>query len=206
MDTVRTPRQKRSAASLERLLAAAEEVLRERSFDAAGVAEIAARAGVTVGAFYSRFEDKESLLRHLEGRVFAAQEALIAEQLAGFAAAGRPLAEVVHGLLRAALAFYRTHRGSLRALDLRARSDAALRDRISRANQRAVGRFVAAGGGQDPPGEALGFAVLMVGTMLREAVLFGAPWLEQAGWDDETLVRELTRAFVAYLGAAREAP
>jgi hypothetical protein len=37
-------------------------------------------------------------------------------------------------------------------------------------------------------------------------VLFGAPWLEQAGWDDETLVRELTRAFVAYLGAAREAP
>lgn len=46
----------------DRLLEAAAEVLAERGYDKAGVAEIARRAGVTTGAIYSRYAGKAELL------------------------------------------------------------------------------------------------------------------------------------------------
>ena len=46
----RAPRQARSEATYRRLLDAAERLLSEESFDRVTVAEIAARAGVTIGA------------------------------------------------------------------------------------------------------------------------------------------------------------
>jgi AcrR family transcriptional regulator len=212
---VRSPVQGRSAASLERMLAAAEDVLRSRSFDQAGVAEIARRAGVTVGAFYARFTDKEALLQHLEERVYAEVSELARTQAAAVSDHALPLATVVHGMLGASLAFYRKHGGTLRALDLRARTDPALRERMEAANRRTLAAFAPAVLGRageirhPHPAEAVRFAVLLVGNTLREATLVGTPWLEQARWDDEKLLRELTRAFVAYLGvpyAAEDEP
>jgi len=60
---VRPPRQERSRKTLERLLNAAEGVIAEKGFDAAGVVEIASRAGFSVGAGYRRFRDKNALIR-----------------------------------------------------------------------------------------------------------------------------------------------
>ena len=77
--SLKTPVQARSVASYERLVAATRAVLEEKSFDEATVAEIAARAGLTVGAFYARFEDKEALLRHLEELLFDEMRALVAD-------------------------------------------------------------------------------------------------------------------------------
>lgn len=45
-----------------RLLVAATEVVAERGYDRAGVAEIARRAGLTTGAIYSRYRGKADLL------------------------------------------------------------------------------------------------------------------------------------------------
>lgn len=45
-----------------RLLKAAVEVLAEKGYDGAGVAEIARRAGLTTGAIYSRYSGKAELL------------------------------------------------------------------------------------------------------------------------------------------------
>jgi AcrR family transcriptional regulator len=208
---IRSPVQVRSAASLERMLVAAEQVLRTKSFDQAGVAEIARRAGVTVGAFYARFSDKEALLLHLEERVYAELSALVATQAAAVSDHGVALATVVHGMLAASLAFYRKHGGTLRALDLRSRTDPALRERMEATNRRTLAAFAPAVLGRaieirhPHPAEAVRFAVLLVGNTLREATLFGTPWLEQARWDDEKLLRELTRAFVAYLGVPFDA-
>jgi AcrR family transcriptional regulator len=206
--SVRSPVQGRSVASLERMLSAAEEVLRTKSFDQAGVAEIAARAGVTVGAFYARFSDKDALLQHLEERVYDEVAALAQAQAAAVSDPAVPLGRVVHGLLAASLAFYRKHGGTLRALDLRARTDPALRERMGAANRRSLASFAPAVLGRAAeirhphPAEAVRFAVLLVGNTLREATLFGTPWLEQARWDDDKLLRELTRAFLAYLGVS----
>src|SRR5688572_22216986 len=67
----RPPQQNRSQETLDRILDAAEQVLAEKSFGEATLAEIMERAGVTVGAFYRRYPDKAALLRHLDERFFA---------------------------------------------------------------------------------------------------------------------------------------
>lgn len=58
---LRKPAQKRSVETLSRLLSAAETAFSERGFAAARLSDIAAEAGVTVGAVYARFRDKEAL-------------------------------------------------------------------------------------------------------------------------------------------------
>src|SRR4051812_27414418 len=67
----RPPQQSRSQETLDRILDAAEQVLAEKAFGEATLAEIMERAGVTVGAFYRRYPDKNALLRHLDERFFA---------------------------------------------------------------------------------------------------------------------------------------
>jgi AcrR family transcriptional regulator len=208
--TIHAPRQARSAASLDRLLAAAEEVLRERSFDEAGLAEIARRAGATVGTFYARFPGKEALLRHLEERLYAGVAALVGAKADALAAGERPLPALVRELLLATIGFYREHRGALRALTLRSRSDPELRARMDETNRRSLAALApafaphAARIGHPDPGEAVPFAVLMAGHTLREAILFREPWLEDAGWTDEKLAGELARAVLAYLGVSAD--
>jgi len=203
---IHPPRQARSEASLARLVQAAEEVLREKSFDEASLAEIAARGGVTTGVVYARFAGKDALLRHLEERVLQAQAAFVGGEVERLASSAVPLSVLIFDLLTAATAFYRAHRGTLRALDLRARSDPALRARMDAANRRTLqglAPIVEAHRGEirhPGPSQAFPFAILLTGNTLREAVLFDTPWLAEAGWSDQKLARELTRAFLAYLG------
>ena len=57
-----TPVQPRAFRTLERILAATEELLEERLFEQVAIADIAERAGVSVGTIYTRFADKSALL------------------------------------------------------------------------------------------------------------------------------------------------
>lgn len=50
-----------SAKHRDDLVRAASRLFRERGFDKVGIAEIAAAAGLTHGAFYTHFESKEAL-------------------------------------------------------------------------------------------------------------------------------------------------
>src|SRR5271165_2982790 len=59
------PQQDRSRESLRRLLQAATEVLEEKGLEGATIPRIAARAGLSPGAVYRRFRDKDALLRTL---------------------------------------------------------------------------------------------------------------------------------------------
>src|SRR6478736_10297665 len=65
------PQQHRSQETLDRILDAAEQVLDAKSFSEATLVEIMERAGVTVGAFYRRFPDKDALLHLLDERFFS---------------------------------------------------------------------------------------------------------------------------------------
>jgi len=70
------PRQQaRTAATRQRLLAAAETVFARDGFEAARLEDIAALAGYTRGAFYANFEDKEDIF-------FALLEQWIAARIA----------------------------------------------------------------------------------------------------------------------------
>ncbi len=70
-----------SAKHRDELLKAASRLFRERGFDKVGIAEIAAAAGLTHGAFYTHFESKEALcaeaVARASGRSGAALESTV---------------------------------------------------------------------------------------------------------------------------------
>src|SRR5262245_27899561 len=68
--TVSGPKQARSERTLQRLLDAAEALIKEKGHAGVSIPEIAGRAGSSVGGFYARFRDKGELLRALEERHF----------------------------------------------------------------------------------------------------------------------------------------
>lgn len=68
---VRTPRQARSQATLERFIDATRVLLESRAFEEITVADIVREADRTVGSFYARFDDKYAVLHVLVDRLDA---------------------------------------------------------------------------------------------------------------------------------------
>ncbi|MFI5765779.1 TetR/AcrR family transcriptional regulator [Streptomyces sp. NPDC051563] len=77
----REPRQARSAATLARVLRAAEEIASADGLEEMTIAGVAERAGVSVGTIYRRFEDKEQLIAALSERMLERREESVAERL-----------------------------------------------------------------------------------------------------------------------------
>ena len=75
----RRPQQGRSKASLERMLAAARELMLERGSEEFTLQEVSERGQVSIGSIYLRFESKDNLVR---GVIAEALEALSAEETA----------------------------------------------------------------------------------------------------------------------------
>ncbi len=59
------PKQQRSRKTLEKILTAIIELLAEREYEDITIAQITAHAGITAGAFYTRFASKELALDYL---------------------------------------------------------------------------------------------------------------------------------------------
>ncbi len=77
------PSQKRSRERVERMLSAASSLIAERGSDALRMAEIADRAGVSIGSLYQFFPDKSAVIRALAERQTEESQACIAAALAG---------------------------------------------------------------------------------------------------------------------------
>ncbi|MBL8549000.1 MAG: TetR/AcrR family transcriptional regulator [Hyphomonadaceae bacterium] len=77
----RTPRQDRSRASYERMLAISLDLLKERGGAGFTLAEVSRLGGVSIGSIYCRFENKDALIRDVHGRLMtrylAEQRALL---------------------------------------------------------------------------------------------------------------------------------
>ena len=199
------PQQARSQETLDRILDAVEEVLDQKSFGEATLAEIMDRAGVTVGAFYRRFPDKDALLHLLDERFWDDMREVAAELLDPARWDGASIPEIMHEFLRVAVHIYRTRRGLLRSLFLRSRTDVIIRETAHRVNATFLRRLrvllLARRHEIRHPNPRyaieLGFLVLIAS--MREAILFSEVWptVRVAG---DRLPAELTRLFLAYLG------
>ncbi|MFD5141867.1 TetR/AcrR family transcriptional regulator [Streptomyces sp. NPDC058401] len=77
----REPQQARSAATLARVLRAAEEIASTSGLEEMTIAGVAQRAGVAVGTIYRRFEDKDQLIGALTERMLERREEYVAERL-----------------------------------------------------------------------------------------------------------------------------
>jgi AcrR family transcriptional regulator len=203
----RPPQQTRSQATLDRILDAAESVLEEKSFGEATLAEIMDRAGVTVGAFYRRFPDKDALLHLLDNRFFAELHELAQTSLGEAKWEDATVPQIVHEFTSSAVQLYRERRGLLRSLFLRARTDPVIMQSAREVNAHYIDRLrtlllARADQVRHPSPERaveLGFMILI--GALRETVLFGEVWPNAQRVVDEGLAKELARAYLAYLGA-----
>jgi len=83
----RLSRREAQAQTRARLLDAAAEIFSEKGFSAATIADVADRAGYTIGAVYSNFEGKDALFRSLMAERLVAMEAGLTDAFASADAA-----------------------------------------------------------------------------------------------------------------------
>lgn len=103
----RAPSQKRALERVEKLLEAARGLISEKGSDGMRMAEVAERAGVSIGSLYQYFPDKTAIIRVLAERISTEGRACIAAELSGVSTAEelrdafRRLVEVYYGLFLA---------------------------------------------------------------------------------------------------------
>lgn len=208
---VKPPRQARSQETLDRILDAAESLVQEKGFDDTPVSEIVSRAGSSVGAFYSRFPDKEALLHALYERYFEQAMATADDALDPSRWKDAGIDDLVRAVVAFLVVIYREQRGLIRAFVIRNHIDSgfqARRGRLSHHVSERLSDLLVARGGEirhPDPERAATFGMTLIFATLDSAILFGETRSGAEALSDEELVAELTRAFLAYLGIPRTA-
>ena len=202
---IRPAQQARSQQTLERLLDSAEALIANKGFDDVTVAEIAARAGFSVGAVYSRFRDKQGVLHCLQDR-FVDEANLTTD--AAFDPdrwEGASIEEIVSELIVFLVEIHRERRGVLRELLSRTRNEPSMVERkerlVAHISEHLMSLLLARADriGHPDPAAAVGFGLRLVFATLEQAILFGDTGVYGSPDSDEKLAAELTRAFLGYL-------
>jgi AcrR family transcriptional regulator len=205
---VRPPRQARSQLTLGRILDAAEALLRERSWEETSVAEIARRAGSSVGAFYTRFKDKDALLAELHERFIEEAIATAEGAMAESRWSQASICEIVRELVAFQVKIQEERRGLLHAIAVRAISSAEYQARGMRLGKHLEALFtklVVARRHEilhPVPVLAAAFAGRLISGVLLQRLLFpAAAYFETP---NVSVVEEVTHAALAYLGVFPE--
>ena len=208
------PQQERSRESLRKLMKAAAEVLGQHGVEGATIPRIAAHAGLTPGAIYRRFSDKDALLESVILDIFERQNERLRTGLTQEVAGQIPLPVFVEQIVNSLLVSYRANAGLLRAMRQFAQSRMGTEfwKRIARLEKRSYERLIELllTNAQDirhpEPRIAVSLGMMMVISTLQEIVL-NTPdanyWKNLLPKNDQALRRELTQAFLSYLGVNR---
>ncbi len=200
---VRVPQQARTRAALGRLLDAAEALVSEKGFDQTAIADIVRRAGVSVGGFYRRFQDKDGLLQALHERFCDEARATTDEALDPTKWEGATAAEILAEVSAFVVAIYRERVGLLRAFLDRCVTDAGIQrrqeelfDYIADGLERLLTDRMQASDHPDPK-LALRFGLRALHGALDDTIVLrtSEPVLE-----DDRIITELSRMLTRYLG------
>lgn len=201
----KAPRQKRSRESLERILEAAEEQIRNGGLEALTISGVVNSVGLSVGAFYARFPDKTALLHAVQKRFHDRLEPVIRTQLIEETAGAADLAGAVHQaidvLIRNVVSERELSRAfmSLSVFDpiLRAKGESVNRERrdvfseVLMAHRDEIAH--------PDPALAIDVAYGMYAAVVRGHLVFGPEHELYYGITYETLYEELKRALTLYL-------
>jgi AcrR family transcriptional regulator len=205
------PQQTRSRESLRKLLKAAAEVLGQHGLEGATIPRIARHAGLTPGAIYRRFPDKDALLETVIIGILERQDERLRMMLTPDMARQIPLPVFAEQLINNMLVSYRANAGLLRAI----RQFAQGRDHSSfyrKVNKLEMGTYrylvelflVHRKEIKHPdPQMAVSFALMMLISALIELIFVDHDmknWQAVIPKDDLSLKRELLRSFLSYLG------
>lgn len=203
---MRTPRQRRSRRTADRLADVAVQLMKKRPFEAISVDEIVAKARTSKGAFYYRFENKNALLEHLNGRLF--ETAL--ERWSGFLDPerwrARALSEFIDAFAARLVEIYTARAPLMRAVLREARrGEPHAAARMRELNVHVLRGFItiieehAAEVAHPAPRRAAGVALTMLATLLPVLLLFPDDAARMASLDADATRVEITRLLRSYL-------
>ena len=203
---VQEPQQDRSLQTMVDILDAASALLEEKLFEDISIAELVARAGCSVGAFYGRFKDKNALLFALDERHFQDFIAAANDLIADIECGEQSLPQVIRAVVRFLVDAYGRRPGLLRALVLYAKQNHdesfRLRERRAWALYPQLHRIILSYSAdmRCPDAEfSVRFGFIQVFFTASEILLWGTR-NDDFPISADQLVTELTRSYLAYLG------
>jgi AcrR family transcriptional regulator len=205
------PQQARSRESLQKLLKAAEEVLGQHGVDGATIPRIAEHAGLSPGAVYRRFRDKDALLETVILDILERQEERLRTSMTPEMAAQIPLPVFAEQIINGMVVGYRLKSGLLRALRqfVQNRAPSAFWKKACRLETRTYARLVelflthSKRIRHPDPRIAVSTGLMMVVSTVYELIVLPTDmksWQGLLPKDDQALKKELLRAFLNYLG------
>jgi AcrR family transcriptional regulator len=204
------PQQERSRESLRKLLKAATEVLGQHGVEGTTIPRIAEHAGLTPGAVYRRFRDKDELLETAILGILERQDERVKAGMTPEMTSRIPLDVFAEQIIGGMVVSYRANAALLRALRqfVQLRANKAFVKKAAKLEIRAYERLVdlILAGRTDirhpNPRIAVSLGLMMVISTLYELVVMpniAIDWKDLLPKDDQALKRELTRAFLSYL-------
>jgi len=199
------PRQRRSRESLERLLDAAEEELSSKGVESFTVADVVARADLSVGAFYARFPDKTALLHAVQHRFHEHAEPLLHAEMRERGAAAETLEQAVDCLVDILAGHVAAKRELSRAFMMMSVFDPVMRaagERVNKERREVFASILLAHRkeiGHPDPVLAIEMAYGMYAAVVRGTLVFGQQHELYYDLSDQTIVREVKRALTLYL-------
>jgi len=205
------PQQARSRESTRKLLKAAQEVLGQRGLEGTTIPRIARHAGLTPGAVYRRFPDKEALLETVILGILERQDERLRASLTPAMTRQIPLAVFAEQLINGMLVSYRANAGLFRAVRqfVQGRDHTAFFKKAAgleiRTYRYLVDLFLVRRKEikHPDPRMAVSFAIAVLVSTLIELILVDQDlknWQAVIPKDEASLKRELLRSFLRYLG------
>src|SRR5262245_42109699 len=205
------PRQERSRESLRRLTKAATDVLGQHGVDGTTIPKIAEHAGLTPGAVYRRFHDKDALLEAAILGILERQKERLRTSTTPATAARIPLAVLAEQSIGGMVTVYRAYAPMLRAMRqfVQGRTNTPFWAKVNKLEasscESAVNLFLARRREirHPDPKRAVSLGLMMVISTLWELVVLSQDlraWKGLLPKDDQALKRELTHAFLSHLG------
>jgi len=202
---VRSWQQSRSQKTQESLLDAAAALFSEKGVDATSVADVAARAGCSVGAVYHHFRDKKTLLYAVFERMSEQFRATTRAALDPARWQGASIADILQAYLEFSLETGRRRSAFKRAALEALRHDPTLRERYNELRSelyRELTELLLARRdkvGHPDPALATGFVLDQLGSMIQTRLDELLLPTQLANRSDEEFVREALRSACAYL-------
>jgi AcrR family transcriptional regulator len=206
--TYHAPQRPPGARTLERLLAAAEDQLREEEVDLFTIQKVLDRTGSSVGAFYHHFPDKTALLHAVQERVHARLEPQILGALAAEEQVDQSLEDVVGHSLDILVENMFKERELLRAFLILSTFDPVMRwktEQVIHARRSAFLRAVLTAHREEidhpDPEEAMAMAYAMCSSVIQTRILspLGADGELLFGVTDESIIRQLKLSLISFL-------
>lgn len=206
---VREGQQTRSQRTQAALLDAAEALYSENGLDATSVADIADRAGCSVGAVYHHFSDKKAVLYALFDRLSVEFDATVSDAIDPRRWEGANVADILHTYVAFALAINQGQGGFTKIGLEASRHDPMLADRYTKLVgwlDEGLAELILARRdeiGHPDPELAIRVVLDQIGSMLRARN--SGPRLSTRLHDasDEVFLVEVTRSVCDYLQVAR---